>query len=107
MGVPGSAGYFDGVSSKMGIYSVGPFVAKSTASYSVWLRTKSDGKMVLMHYDRVLATATNAQKNTFSLTLDNGKPILYASKTHTLKPMYTGMLPFERWRITSRCSVRA
>jgi len=92
-GVSGSAGYFDGVSSKMGVYSLGPFVAGSTASYNVWCKTRSDGEMVLVHYDRIWTSAKKAEMNMFSLTLDNGKPVLYASKTSRIKPMNTGMSP--------------
>jgi len=92
-GVSGSAGYFDGASSKMGIYSFGPFVAGSRASYSVWIKTKSNGEMVLVHYDRAWKSGASAQKNIFSLILDNGKPVLYSSKTSTLKPLNSGMAP--------------
>ena len=92
-GVSGSAGYFNGASSKMGIYSFGPFVAGSMASYSVWIKTESGGEMVLVHYDRAWSSYANAQKNMFSLTLDNGKPVLYSSKTSTLTPLNSGMAP--------------
>jgi uncharacterized protein YneR len=92
-GVSGSAGYFNGASSKMGIYSFGPLVAGSITSYSVWIKTESIGEMVLVHYDRAWSSGVNAQKNMFSLTLDNGKPVLYSSKTSTLKPLNSGMAP--------------
>jgi len=92
-GVSGSSGYFDGAASKMGIYSFGPFVAGSTASYSVWIKTESNGEMVLAHYDRAWTAAAHAQKNMYSLTLDNGKPVLYSGKTSTWKPLNSGMAP--------------
>ncbi len=85
-GINGNAGYFNGVTSQMGVYAFGPNVGGSVVSYSIWFKTtKIGGEMILIHYGQAWGR-TNNPKNIFSLTLKNGTPTLYASQTSFLQP---------------------
>ncbi len=89
-GIRGNAGYFDGATSQMGVYSIGPNVGGSVISYSMWFKTnKIGGEMILIHYGQAWGH-TNHPKNILSLTLKNGAPKLYASQTSFLQPSVSG-----------------
>ena len=84
-GVTGSSGFFDGSTSEMGVWAYGPQIGGSVVSYSVWFKTWKGSEMILIHCGPAWEEETG--KNMFTLTLDNGVPTLYASKTSVLRPI--------------------
>jgi len=75
-GINGLSGAFDS-SSRFGIYSSGPHGGGGHAiSYSLWFKTNKSSEMILIHYS-ALWDSISGKKDMFTLTLQNGNPILY------------------------------
>lgn len=70
--------------SRIGIYGFGPHSGGSTISYSLLISTKSESDMILVHYGH--GFSLNSNKNIYTLTLNNGTPMLYISRVAILKP---------------------
>jgi len=70
--------------SRIGIYGFGPHSGGSIISYSLLISTKGTSEMILVHYGVGFGEKTS--KNMYTLTLNNGTPILYISSNSILKP---------------------
>ena len=93
------SGYFDGKTSQMGIYSLGPFVAGTIISVSMWIKTTAKDEMLLLHYDRPWkATASGLEnRNIFSITLKDGLPRVYVSEAATLLSQHSEAINDNGW----------
>ena len=56
------------------IFSFGPHSPGTIISFSVWIRTRQSSEMIIVHYGDVW----NSSRSIFSLTIDEGRPKLYA-----------------------------
>jgi len=70
--------------SRLGIYGTGPHSGGSIISYSIWIQTSHTSEMILIHYGNIFGAGT--LKNIYTLTLQNGTPLLYISLKGILKP---------------------
>ena len=93
------SGYFDGTMSQMGIYSLGPFVAGTIISVSMWLKTTATDEMLLLHYDRPWKASASGldSKNMFSITLKDGLPRVYVSKAASLLSQHSEAINDNGW----------
>ncbi|GFH57818.1 hypothetical protein CTEN210_14294 [Chaetoceros tenuissimus] len=93
------SGFFDGTMSQMGIYSLGPFVAGTIISVSMWIKTTATKEMLLLHYDRPWkADASGLEnRNIFSMTLKDGSPRIYVSKAATLLSQHSEAINDNGW----------
>lgn len=71
-------------SSRLAIYGMGPHSGGSMISYSLWIKTKNASEMILIHYGHNFSGRSS--KNIYTLTLQNGNPMLYISRTAILQP---------------------
>jgi len=84
-GISGHAGNFNDTT-RMSIFSLGPQAGGQVVSYAIWFKTvEYNSEMILVHYDKSWGGFTS-EKNTFTLTLNNGTPMVYADRTSFLKP---------------------
>jgi len=70
--------------SRLAIYGTGPHSGGSIISYTLWIKTKNTSDMILVHYGHVFHGT--GSKNIYTLTLQNGTPMLYISPTAILRP---------------------
>lgn len=69
---------------RLAIYGTGPHSGGSIISYALWIKTKNSSDMALVHYGHYFSG--NSQKHIYTLTLQNGDPMLYISPTAILRP---------------------
>jgi len=82
--------------SRLGIYATGPHAAGGIISFTLWFKTENKNKMILVHYGHNFS-GVKTKKNIFTLTLDNGSPILYSSPTTPLKTLNVYSLNDGQW----------
>jgi len=70
--------------SRLAIYGTGPHSGGSMISYTLWIKTKNASDMILVHYGHYFSGISS--KHIYTLTLQNGTPMLYISPTATLRP---------------------
>ena len=70
--------------SRIGIYAKGPHTGGNAVSYSLLIKTEGESEMILFHYGNSISKEND--KDIFTLTLNNGTPMLYISHAATLKP---------------------
>jgi len=70
--------------SRLAVYGTGPHSGGSIISYALWIKTKNSSDMALVHYGHYYGG--NSQKHIYTLTLQNGDPMLYISPTAILRP---------------------
>lgn len=81
--------------SRIAVYGFGPHSGGSIISYSLLFSTKSNSRMILVHYGH--AFTANSNKNMYTLTLEKGAPMLYASPTHIVVPEERYKLNDGKW----------
>jgi len=82
--------------SRLGIYAIGPHSTGGMISFSLWFKTRNENEMVLVHYGQNFGN-TISYKDMFTLTLNNGTPILYSSPESALKPLNKDNLNDGQW----------
>lgn len=81
--------------SRIGVYGFGPHSGGSIISFSLMVHTRSTSEMILVHYGGTFGE--RSAKNIFTLTLNNGTPMLYISSKSILKPERGYDLNDGRW----------
>jgi len=79
------AGSFD-KNSRLAVYSTGPHNGGFIISYALWVNTKSELEMILIHYGNRKKGRDIPMKDIYTLTLQNGTPILYTAVDDMLIP---------------------
>jgi len=82
-------------SSRVAIYGMGPHSTGSMISYALWIKTSNKSEVILVHYGH--SFTANSNKNIYTLTLQNGIPVLYISATMTLRPKWNKDLNDGNW----------
>lgn len=73
--------------SRIAFYGTGPHSGGNILSFALWIKTsQASTEMVLAHYGSIFTGSKNS-KDIFTLTLQNGTPILYTSSKKKLIPL--------------------
>jgi len=70
--------------SRLAIYGMGPHSGGSVISYALWIRTHKTSEMILVNYGH--SFTGKSTKSSYTLTLQDGTPMLYISPTAILRP---------------------
>jgi len=75
-----NSAYFT-ASSRFSLYAMGPHNPVTAMAYSLWFKTHQSSEVLLIHYGPAWDSATyDDTKSIFTVTLDNGRPKVYAKK---------------------------
>jgi hypothetical protein len=80
--------------SRIAIFADSPHSGGNAVSYSLSFETKGKSEMILVHYG---GTSSKSGKDIFTLTLNNGIPILYRSRASRFKPVFQYHLNDGKW----------
>lgn len=84
--------------SRFAILGNGPHAAGNVISFNFFMKTlEKNSEMVLVHYGRKWSDASNTKKNTQTLTLKSGNPVLYANHDNFLRPRISLQLNDGKW----------
>ena len=81
--------------SRIGIYGFGPHGGGRIISYAMWFNCISQLEMILIHYGHNYSTKSN--KSIYTLTLNDGTPMLYTSHDKILQPTKKHSLNDGKW----------
>jgi len=72
--------------SRLGFYAMGPHAAGGIISSAFWFKTMKEEEMILVHYGDYFGVNVYFTKDCYTLTLNNGTPMLYSSPNSFVKP---------------------
>ncbi len=78
-------GYFNSSTTRLSTWGMGPHGSGTMISFSMWIRAFSSEEMVLVHYGAAWGSQRyDSERDIFSLTLNSGRPRLYAREGRML-----------------------